>query len=53
MNICLSFFKFYEIWSSERNTENTSSDLYLNKESDYSEDKASGNEKCRLKGNLD
>ena len=37
----MNFLKF---WSSERNTENTMSHLYFNKESDYSVENTSDNE---------
>ena len=33
-----------KFWSSERNTENTMSDLYLNEESHYSQENTSSNE---------
>ena len=44
MNICFEnycrdhFTSSIKFWSSERNTENTLSDLYFNGESDYSEE---------------
>ena len=38
------FSSFIKFWSSERNTENTTSDLYFNEESDYSEENKSNNE---------
>ena len=41
MIVCQVFIKF---WSSERNIENTMSNLYFNKESDYSEDNTCENE---------
>ena len=31
-------FQVLEVWSSERNTENTKLDLYFNEENDYSEE---------------
>ena len=36
------FSSFISFWSSERSTENTMSDLYVNEESDYSEENATG-----------
>ena len=38
---------FSKFWSSERNTENTMSHLYFNKESDYSVENTSDNEGFR------
>ena len=47
MNIRLSFSSFLKFWSSEGNTENTTSDLYFNEESDYSVESTSDSENFR------
>ena len=44
MNIFYRLSSFMKFWSSERNTENTISDLYFNEETDHSEENASDNE---------
>ena len=44
---CDCFSSFIEFCSSERNTENTMSDLYFNEESNYSEEKLSDSEDFR------
>ena len=41
------FSSFVKFWSSERNSENTISDLYFNEESDYSKENTSTNEDFR------
>ena len=42
--ICCLFSSFIKFWSSERKTENTTSDLYFNEETDYSKENTSENE---------
>ena len=37
----------FQVWSSERDTENTMSNLYFNEEWDYSEENTSDNEDLR------
>ena len=45
LNKCYDrFSSFFKFWSKEKNTEITISDLYLSKESDYSEENTSDNE---------
>ena len=46
MRIIKNFY--IKFWSSERNTENTTSDLYFNEENDYSEENTYDNEIFRF-----